>query len=95
MKIECKFFATLRLELREDGYDIRSQKESLTIYEILQILNEKFQKRILPKVLESDNTIKRGTIILLNGKNVLHLEKLDTTVLDNDKVVIFPPAGGG
>ncbi|NPV88142.1 hypothetical protein HPY42_01265 [Coprothermobacteraceae bacterium] len=35
-----------------------------------------------------------GTIILVNGKNVIHLQGLQTA-LEPGKVVIFPPAGGG
>jgi len=39
--------------------------------------------------------LEKGVIILVNGKNIEHLEKLDTKLKDGDVVSIFPPVGGG
>jgi molybdopterin synthase sulfur carrier subunit len=44
---------------------------------------------------KKDRTLKEGTIILVNGKNIFHLQLLDTVVDNGDVVSVFPPAGGG
>ncbi|HCA40738.1 MAG TPA: hypothetical protein DEP01_04035 [Aminobacterium sp.] len=36
-----------------------------------------------------------GTIIMVNGKHIVHLQGLDTPLNDSDTVNIFPPVGGG
>jgi molybdopterin synthase sulfur carrier subunit len=36
-----------------------------------------------------------GTIILVNRRNILHLEKLETPVRSGDVVAFFPPGAGG
>ncbi len=42
-----------------------------------------------------DRTLIAGTMILVNGKHVYHLQGLETHLKDDDIVSIFPPAGGG
>ncbi len=49
----------------------------------------------LDKLLDEQAGIKRGTIILLNGRNVLDMEGLDAMVKDEDTIALFPPGGGG
>ncbi len=39
--------------------------------------------------------LEQGYIILVNGKNIEHLQGFDTLLSDEDTVSIFPPAGGG
>jgi molybdopterin synthase sulfur carrier subunit len=39
--------------------------------------------------------ITAGTIILINGKNIYHLDMLNSIVKDNDVVALFPPGAGG
>lgn len=33
--------------------------------------------------------------IMLNGRNATSLEGLDTTIHDGDRILVFPPVGGG
>jgi molybdopterin synthase sulfur carrier subunit len=49
----------------------------------------------LTKLLDDDGALKRGTIILVNGANIVHIDGLATTVQDGDEVSLFPPGGGG
>lgn len=39
--------------------------------------------------------LEKGFMILVNGKNIEHLQGLQTPLEENDVVSIFPPAGGG
>ncbi|TFB09013.1 hypothetical protein E3V08_01680 [Candidatus Atribacteria bacterium MT.SAG.1] len=45
--------------------------------------------------MDKSGELLRGTIILVNGKNVLHLEKLNTIVKNGDEIDMFPPGAGG
>ncbi len=91
--IKVSFFATLRLALGVDSVNIKI-KEPITVKELLDIVSNKIGISIKDKLLEKNGSIKRGTIILINGKNIIHLQGVDTKI-SSGEVAIFPPAGGG
>ena len=93
MLITVKFFATLRLALPVPSVEIRTEKPTPVLH-LIDLVCAALKQDIRPKLLEQ-GAIRKGTILLVNGKNVLHLQGLDTVVGDGDEVVIFPPAGGG
>ena len=41
------------------------------------------------------NTIKKGTLLLVDGRNVLFLDGLETLVHAGQEIAFFPPGGGG
>ncbi len=92
VKVRIHFFATLRLNLGVASMELELE-EKTTVWELLKKVSEKLKVDICEKLLE-DGKIRRGTMILLNGKNIIHLNGLDTPVVDGD-LSIFPPAGGG
>ncbi len=62
---------------------------------MLSVLDEKypgFQDLILKSSREE---LKPMVTILRNGTNILHLDGLGTTVINEDLIVFFPPTGGG
>ena len=79
-----KLFATLIEFTGKRKLEIKGPK---TVGELLDRLDELYPgfKRQLEK----------GYMILVNGKNIEHLQGLDTPLSDDDTVSIFPPAGGG
>ena len=93
-----KFFTTLRLFLKIREIEIDLIKET-SILNILQktesVVFEKTSKKFLFKLLDEEGKIKRGTLILINGKNILDTDGLDAVVRDEDTVALFPPGGGG
>lgn len=96
--ITVNFFTTLRLMLK--CREVKIEPVGLTtILDLLErvetVINEKLSKKILWKLLEEDGSIKRGTIILINGRNVLDSDGLDCPVSDEDTIALFPPGGGG
>ena len=42
-----------------------------------------------------EEELERGFMILINGRNIEHLQGLQTSLREEDIVSIFPPAGGG
>jgi len=93
--IKVKFFTLLRLMLNIKEIEVDTEKEEITIREVLNIAEKKIGKPFLYKMLNKDGEIMRGTIILINGKNILHINKLDSVVHNKDIVSLFPPGGGG
>lgn len=93
MKVKVKLYATLRLELGISDIDIEFD-QSITMMQLLEKIQEKVQADIISELIE-DGLIMAGTILLINGKNVLHAQKLETLIPDNCIVSVFPPVGGG
>jgi molybdopterin synthase sulfur carrier subunit len=46
-------------------------------------------------LLDENGSIAPGSIILVNGHNVIHLEVLSTKIDNDDVVTLFPPSAGG
>ncbi len=85
-----KFFANLRdltgkKELKVEGKNIREVIENVSETLNIDLMSELFE----------DEKPKKGVIVLVNGRNIEHLEGLDTSLEDKDVVSLFPPVGGG
>lgn len=93
MKIDVKLFATLRLKLGRGALSIESERP-LTVRELIDEVGRQTRTDIAPYLLTKEGELQVGTMILLAGKNIHHLDGLETTV-DSGEVSIFPPAGGG
>ncbi|HKL12747.1 MAG TPA: MoaD family protein [Halanaerobiales bacterium] len=93
MQIEVKFYSLFKINLKSSGvkYDI---VETITLLELIDKLDKDFEGYFSEKLLE-DGDIKTGSIILLNGINVLHINHLETEINDGDIVTLFPPSAGG
>lgn len=79
-----KLFATLIEFTGKRKFEISGPK---TVRELLNELD-----RMFPGFKKE---FEQGYIILVNGKNIEHLQGLDTPLKEDDTVSIFPPAGGG
>lgn len=93
MVIHVKLFATLRLKLGVAGLEIETFKPVI-IMQLLELVSQKLDTDIIPELIE-DGKIMVGTILLINGKNVLHADKLETLITEECEVSVFPPSGGG
>ncbi|WP_087037960.1 ubiquitin-like small modifier protein 1 [Thermococcus litoralis] len=81
--VKVRVFATLRGIVGKSELEVQAE----TVGELLEKLYNEYPK--MKKELE------KGAVILVNGKNIEHLEKLNTKLKDGDVVSIFPPVGGG
>ena len=91
--ITINFFTTLRIFLKTE--QVKVQTTQVNMKELLQKCEEQISKRFLHKLLDPAGKIMPGTMILINGQNVLHLNGLNTVVKGGDVVALFPPGGGG
>ena len=90
--IKVKFFTLLRLivKIRE----VQIEADNICVKDFLHLCEEKVKVKFIHKLLENGKLIT-GTIILINGKNIHHLDKEKTIIQDGDLVELFPPGGGG
>ncbi|RLL83880.1 molybdenum biosynthesis protein MoaD [Petrotoga sp. HKA.pet.4.5] len=91
--MKIKFFSLIKFDLKKDEVDYQLS-ESESIKEIIKLLDQEFDNYFSRKLLENGE-LKSGTIVLLNGRNIRHLQGLDTLVENKDEITIFPPSGGG
>ncbi|MDN5346376.1 MAG: sulfur-carrier protein [Petrotoga sp.] len=91
--MKIKFFSLIKFDLKKDEVDYQLS-ESKSVREIIELLDQEFDNYFSRKLLK-DGELKSGTIILLNGRNIRHLQGLDTLVENKDEITIFPPSGGG
>jgi len=91
--ISVQFFAQLRLELDRRGVELEID-EPVTVRELIELIERKIGRDIACKLLDAD-TIRKGMILLIDGRNVLHLDGLATVVDHACMISIFPPCGGG
>ena len=88
-----KVYATLRTIVGGPAVHLDSDSE-VTIAQILQILTAKYPE-LQAQLFDSAGELQRAIHILVNGRDVRHLDGTRTVVTAADEVRIFPPVGGG
>jgi molybdopterin synthase sulfur carrier subunit len=87
-----KYFATYREFTRKKEEDIPLPHD---IWALLQSLGERY-RGFGAKLFSADGTeVGEDTIILVNGRNIAHLEGKNTLLAESDVVSIFPVVAGG
>ena len=69
--------------------------DSISIYELLQKAEKQINQKFIDQLLDTNKQIMPGTMILINGRNIVHLDGIDSIVTNGDEISIFPPGGGG
>ncbi len=66
-----------------------------TLGDFINQFIDKYGKKIRKSFLDSYGNFESHVIILVNGRNHLFLEGLNTILNDGDEIVISPPLVGG
>jgi molybdopterin synthase sulfur carrier subunit len=90
MRLELRFFANFREAVGQKTIH-REYDEPTTVGEVLAALESEFEGLDL---LDGDD-IRSHINVLKNGREVLHLDGVDTTLEAGDKLSVFPPVAGG
>ncbi|WP_088032744.1 ubiquitin-like small modifier protein 1 [Evansella clarkii] len=91
--MDIKVFANFReicggkkVELKVDG--------GQEIQAVLDELIERFPP-MEEELFTPDKQIKPMVHVFINGRNIIHLNGLETKVSDEDQIALFPPVAGG
>ncbi|RLI82396.1 molybdopterin synthase sulfur carrier subunit [Archaeoglobales archaeon] len=87
--VKVKLFANFREAAGEKELDL----DATTIKELLNTLVKKFQN--LEPLMFKDGRLRDYVHIMVNGKHINNLERLETSLKEDDTVAIFPPVSGG
>ena len=93
MLIRVRFFGDLSRYIDKRWMVIEVPYGSLLIDLILNMAN-KVDSSIFDKLVEK-NEVRSGIRILVNGRNVKYLNRLNTKLSDRDLITIMPIVGGG
>lgn len=93
MEIELKFFATFREAVGQKTIYREFDGESVTVRTILERLEAEFDG--LDGELIEDGSVRDLLTVLKNGREVVHLDGLETVLEDGDTLSVFPPVAGG
>jgi len=94
MALIVKFYSLFKINLKSSGVEYELERE-IKISSLIKKLDQDFDGYFTKKLLDDDGGIAPGSIILVNGHNVIHLDGLETEIDNNDTVTLFPPSAGG
>lgn len=92
MEIDLRFFATYR-EAVGQKERTRTVDDDATVGDVLTALEAEYDG--LAGQLVENGTIRPQLSVLKNGRNVVHMEGVDTSLESGDVVSVFPPVAGG
>jgi len=90
----------MKILINTFGTDIRLKQEaslepaSPALKDVLRALQNQ-DKDQLERFIEDDLSLKEGCVILLNGRNIASLDKLETRVQDGDELTFTVLVAGG
>ena len=91
--IKIKFYSLIRMHLGINEIEIKTN--SISIENLLKEAEIQIKKKFLDQLVNNNHQIIHGTMILINGRNIVHLDGLNSIVVEGDEISIFPPGGGG
>ncbi|MUW15219.1 MoaD family protein [Halorubrum sp. CBA1125] len=92
MELELRFFATFR-EAAGDKVVTAEFAEGTTVGDVLRELEAEYAG--MDGRLIVNGELAPQINVLKNGREVLHLDGLDTTLEEGDRLSVFPPVAGG
>jgi molybdopterin synthase sulfur carrier subunit len=91
MSVKVKFYSLFKINLKSSGKEYQIDGE---ITDLISMLDDDYDGYFSHKLLDAGE-IAPGSIILINGENVIHIDGLDSKIKDGDTITLFPPSAGG
>ena len=93
MIIKVNFYAMLRMTTGVSSVEVQIDR-AVTMRHLIDLVCDRTTPQLREDLLDGQE-IKKGTLLLVDGRNVLFLDGLDTLVTDQQEIAFFPPGGGG
>lgn len=93
MIIRVDLYAMLRRTTGVSSVTIETDSP-IPLRQLIDLACDKTTPRLRDDLLNGDS-IKKGTLLLVDGRNILFLNGLDTLVHAGQEIAFFPPGGGG
>lgn len=90
--MEIRFYATLRPLV--GGRTVQLPEPPPTVGAVLHHLIEE-HPGLDGKLLDESGAVRRFVAVMLNGRDIRHLDGLETAVAADSEMDIFPPVAGG
>jgi molybdopterin synthase sulfur carrier subunit len=92
MRLELRFFATFREAVGSKTIE-REYEDGALVGDVLRALEDEFDG--LEGQLIQDGGLKPQINVLKNGREVLHMDGIETELEEGDRLSVFPPVAGG
>lgn len=91
MEIEFRTFATFRQTAGQKTFT-REYDDDATIREVLQLLSEEYPEM---ELFDDEGDLREFVSVLKEGRDITHIDGLDTELEHGDTISLFPPVAGG
>lgn len=92
MRLELRFFASFREAVGRKVLEREYDADAVTVRQVLEELTTEFADL---ELFDRPGELRGFVSVMKNGRDVTHLDGLDTTLEDGDKLSVFPPVAGG
>lgn len=91
--MQIRLYATLRQIAGTRDLEIPVEGQQ-TVGDVLSALVERYPK-LSKSIWYPDGSLAGHVAVVLNGRDIRHLDGVDTPLSDDDQLAVFPPVGGG
>lgn len=92
MKLELRFFASFREAVGQKILEREYDGEAVSAGELLEDLTEEYSGL---DIFEPSGEVRGFVSVMKNGRDITHLDGLETPFEDGDRLSLFPPVAGG
>ncbi|WP_042455214.1 ubiquitin-like small modifier protein 1 [Neobacillus dielmonensis] len=87
-----KVFANLRQIC--GGVTVEVKPDGNRVMDVLNKMIEMFPE-LQDEILTPERQLRPFVHVYVNGQNIIHLDELETRVVETDQFALFPPVAGG
>lgn len=91
MELELRFFANFRETVGQKTLN-REVEDASTVGELAHTLSAEYPEM---ELFDGDGSLREFIRIMKDGKDITHLDGLETELDDGNTISIFPPVAGG
>ncbi|MBS7655620.1 MoaD/ThiS family protein [Candidatus Bathyarchaeota archaeon] len=94
MKVKLKLYGDLKAKANKSEIELSMPKGS-KVRDLLFIISKNFNEEFKEALLNSSGKLKPTIIMLVNGRNIDFINKLETQLADGDIISLVPAVFGG